>query len=55
VESATGDVNIGVNKGGISGFLRGYIAEIIVYDRTISATEQSKIEEYLAKKWGVEL
>jgi len=32
----------------------GSIAEIIVFDRTISSSERTSIEKYLANKWGIQ-
>jgi hypothetical protein len=34
-------------------FLNGYIGEILVYTKTVSATERSAIHKYLGKKWGI--
>lgn len=31
----------------------GYIGEILVYTRTVTATERNKISQYLGKKWGI--
>lgn len=33
--------------------LNGYIGEILVYTKTVSASERSKITQYLGKKWGI--
>jgi hypothetical protein len=33
--------------------LNGYIGEILVYTKTVSATERAKITQYLGKKWGI--
>jgi hypothetical protein len=33
--------------------LQGWIGEILLYDRALSATERLKIERYLGKKWGI--
>lgn len=35
--------------------LNGHIAEIIVYDRDLSADERRDVENYLATKWGLTL
>ena len=42
---------IGSRAGGF--FLNGYIGEIIVYSKTVSATERASITKYLGKKWGI--
>lgn len=31
----------------------GYIAEVIIFSRTLSATEYANVENYLANKWGL--
>lgn len=31
----------------------GWIGEILLYDRALSASERSKVEKYLGKKWGI--
>jgi len=33
--------------------LIGWIGEVLCYDRAISASDRSKIEKYLGKKWGI--
>jgi hypothetical protein len=40
------------SRGG-SFVLNGYIGEILVYTKTVSATERSAIHKYLGKKWGI--
>lgn len=32
---------------------QGWIGEILLYDRALSATERLKVERYLGKKWGI--
>ena len=34
------------------GFFNGQIAELIVYDRALSATELTDVESYIVQKWG---
>jgi len=34
-------------------FLNGSIAEIIIYNRSLSTTEIAAVETYLSKKWGI--
>lgn len=43
---------IGAFMNGASG-LEGYINEIVIYNRQITATENRQIEGYLAAKWGL--
>ena len=46
-------VSIGFDPSTGYGMLIGEIAEIMVFDRTLSKSEQEKIEGYLAHKWSV--
>ena len=46
-------VSIGFDPSTGYGMLIGEIAEIMVFDRTLSKSEQEKIEGYLAHKWGL--
>lgn len=43
---------IGANAGG-SVELNGSIAEIIIYDRFLSASEIANVQNYLSRKWGI--
>jgi hypothetical protein len=36
-------------------YFSGVIAEILLYSRTLTASELSSVEKYLAQKWGVTL
>lgn len=36
-------------------FLAGDIAEVVIYSRAISSSEESRVENYLAKKYGLTL
>jgi hypothetical protein len=31
----------------------GYVGEILIYGKTVTATERAKIHQYLGKKWGI--
>ncbi|AUP78016.1 LamG-like jellyroll fold domain-containing protein [Flavivirga eckloniae] len=57
--SSVTDVLVGARRNGIntgSGFrFNGDIAEIIMYDRDLNATEQQQVETYLAIKYGITL
>lgn len=33
--------------------INGYIGEILIYSKTVSASERFKITQYLGKKWGI--
>jgi hypothetical protein len=32
---------------------QGWIGEILLYDRALSASERLNVERYLGKKWGI--
>jgi len=64
LQSTSTDINIGSNFGvstltlgvtpnGSYGSYTGYIAEIIVYNTTLSLTQRVSIETYLTTKWGL--
>ena len=36
-------------------YFKGYIGEIIMYDRALTTEERKAVEKYLGKKWGVKL
>lgn len=42
---------IGTRGGGFP--INGYIGEILIYSKTVSASERAKITQYLGKKWGI--
>lgn len=42
---------IGTRNGGFP--INGYIGEILIYSKTVSASERSRITQYLGKKWGI--
>lgn len=46
---------IAVNQLASSGFLDGNIAEIIIYNRALSAAEKILVYQYLGAKWGITL
>ena len=48
----TTSTNVG-RKANNAEFMSGDIAELIVYDRVLSSTEQSDVNAYLASKWSV--
>ncbi len=52
-QSATDSLSIGASSGTAAGFFGGYIAEIIVYDRSIKKEERQAVEQYLGKKWKI--
>ena len=46
-------VHIGATGGGLGSFLDGFIGEIILYQRALSATERQRVERHLGRKWGI--
>lgn len=57
---ANGELENGVNaghlgSGGGSRFLTGSIAEVLIYNRQLSAAEIVLVELYLSNKWGIAL
>ena len=54
VSSQTTDLWIG-KRSGETDFLNGNIAEIIIYNRAVTDFERQDIEQYLSKKWGIDL
>jgi hypothetical protein len=36
-------------------YWKGYVAEIIIYDRVLDHSETTSVEKYLSEKWGVSL
>jgi hypothetical protein len=42
------------NQGGYNQFLRGVIAEVVLYTRVLTTNERQRIEGYLAWKWGLQ-
>ena len=48
-------LSIGAANGGNGEFMKGRIAEILVYERDMSAQEVEDVEDYLADKWGITL
>jgi hypothetical protein len=61
VQVATGDVGtqemdgvlMGAYLGGGATFLTGYIAELLVYSRTLTSGELADLEAHLMAKWGL--
>lgn len=46
---------IGKQYGATTTTWHGYIAEVVVYNRTLTWDEQLLVEDYLAEKWGIEV
>ena len=49
---AAGTFYIGDNDA-MTGGLSGYIAEVILFNKALSATEYANVENYLSNKWGL--
>ena len=41
------------NVGATNFRLKGYIAELVIYDSALSTTDRARVEAYLAAKWGI--
>jgi hypothetical protein len=55
--TTAGILNIGFSgtiTPALLGSMRGYIYEMIAYNRTVAAEERQSIEGYLAWKWGIQ-
>ena len=51
-DASNNEFFIGNNSAGTSG-LNGYVAEVILFNKTLSATEYANVENYLSNKWGL--
>ena len=51
-DASNNEFFIGNDVGGTNG-LTGYVAEVILFNRTLSATEYANVENYLSNKWGL--
>lgn len=53
--SSTTDVAIGCDRSGpfVSRLWRGTVGEVLLYDRALSAAEQSSVYQHLRSKWGI--
>ena len=47
--------NIGSYNDGQQQFLDGSISEVIIFDKLLSNSEITKVREYLADKWSIDL
>lgn len=46
-------LNVGANDAGNAGYLNGYIGEMLIWTRTLTAAEIAQVETYLKNKWGI--
>ena len=51
-DASNNEFFIGNDVGGTNG-LTGYVAEVILFNRTLNATEYANVENYLSNKWGL--
>jgi hypothetical protein len=51
-DASNNEFFIGNNSAGTSG-LNGYVAEVILFNKTLSATEYANVENYLSNKWNL--
>lgn len=47
------NTSVGFNPPGSTNFMNGSLAELIVYNRVLTPTEVTNVENYLFAKWGV--
>lgn len=52
--TAAEGINLGARYDGTAGFLSGDLAEVLVFDRLLSAAEIEQVEAYLKSKWLAE-
>lgn len=46
-------LNVGSDDAGNANFLNGYIGEMLIWTRTLNASEIVQVETYLKNKWGI--
>lgn len=46
-------LNVASDDAGNANFLNGYIGELMIWTRTLTATEIAQVEAYLKNKWGI--
>lgn len=46
-------LNVGADDAGNAGYLNGFIGELMIWTRTLSAAEINQVETYLKNKWGI--
>ncbi len=51
---ADGELFVGQDGAG-SSYYKGYIGELIVYDRALKKEERQSVESYLGRKWGIKM
>jgi hypothetical protein len=51
--NGTASFNLGRWSDYSSNTLNGYIAEVIIYNRSLSTVETTQVESYLKSKWGI--
>lgn len=53
LDTAGTTTSIGTYRQNAANYINGYIGEIVVYSRVLSANERIRIERYLGRKWGI--
>lgn len=46
-------LNVGADDAGNNNYLNGYIGEMMIWTRTLNASEITQVETYLKNKWGI--
>ena len=52
-QGTSGDFWLGTNTTGTGNYFKGYMFEIIAYNKLLNATEIGQIESYSNSKWGI--
>lgn len=50
--SSAANSRLGMSLGAPTGYLKGHIAEMLVYDAALDSTDRALVEAYLRAKWG---
>ena len=53
-QAVLGNVVLGGGARSKTHFFVGKIAELLVFDRRLSATDSERVEAYLSRKWGLQ-
>lgn len=55
VDNTANEASIGSYRHGSDNFLNGSIAEVLIYNRSLTSAEITSVEVYLSNKWGITL
>jgi hypothetical protein len=51
--SDTDSLNASLGSTNVGSYLNGNIAEVLIYNRTLSTSEFTNVNKYLMAKWGL--